>query len=78
MLFFLGSSRVGVLLDHEPESSFQRSSLDVLGSLWEQVTELLKLGLGDAHENNVWHWLSSTVLLVLVRVGKGSEHNVRF
>jgi len=76
LVLLLGSARVSVLLDHETESSLKRSSLDVLSSLWEQVAKFLKFSLGDAHENDVWHWLSSAVLFVLIGVGKGSEHDV--
>ena len=63
-------------MDHETESSLKGSSLDVLGGLREQVTKLLELGLGDAHEDDVWHWLGGAVLLVLIGVGKGSEYDV--
>ena len=39
------SSGVGVLLDHEAESSLKGASLDVLGSLREQFAKILQLCL---------------------------------
>jgi hypothetical protein len=35
LVLLLGSTRVGILLDHETESSLEGSSLNVLSGLWE-------------------------------------------
>lgn len=58
-------------------SSLQRSSLDVLSSLWEEVAKLLEDILRDAHENDIWHGFETAILLVLGGVGQGLEEDVR-
>ena len=57
-------------------SSFERSSLDVVGSLWEELAQLLQDILGDTHENDIRHWLKVTVLLVLWGMSQGLEQDV--
>ena len=36
----------------------------------------MKLALRDAHEDDVWQWLGSAILFVLVCVSKGSKNDV--
>ena len=74
--FGLVSSGVQVLLLHESVSSLEGSSLDIVSGLREELAQLLQDILGDAHENNVRHWLEVSVLLVLRSMGQGLEQNV--
>ena len=48
------SLRVGVLLSHISLSALKGLSLDVVSSLREQIAQVVKLVLVDAHENDVW------------------------
>lgn len=74
--FIFISLRVSILLKHESLSSLQRSSLNIFGRLWEQVAKLKELGLGDAHEDDVWHRLSGATSIIVVVWGEGLEYNV--
>lgn len=66
---------LSVLLLHEPLSSLKRFSLDVLGSLWEELAQVHQVVLADAHENDVGQLAHLLVLLGIV--AQGSENDVR-
>jgi len=74
--FIFISLRVSILLKHESLSSLKRSSLDVFRGLREQVAQLKELVLGDAHEDDVWHWLSCATSVIVIIWRKGLEYNV--
>ena len=44
-------------------SSFKRLALDVLSSLWEEMAEVKKLILADAHEIDIWNMINGLTLL---------------
>jgi len=44
-------------------SSFKRLALDVLSSLWEEMAEVKKLILTDAHEIDIWNMINGLTLL---------------
>jgi len=58
------SFRVGVPLCHESLSSFKRPSLNVISCLREEIAELKQDFFIDAHEDDVWHWLIRSILLI--------------
>lgn len=66
---------LSVLLLHEPLSSLKGFSLDVLGSLWEELAQVHQVVLADAHENDVGQLAHLLVLLGIV--AQGSENDVR-
>lgn len=76
LLLVFDDSGVGVLLKHESVSSFQGSSLDVLCSLWEEITELLQDIFGNTHENDVRQllWCSCGIW----SMSESLENKVRF
>jgi hypothetical protein len=76
LVFLVEPFGVGVLLLHELLSSLQRSSLDVLGGLREQLAELVQVLHRAAHENNIRKDFSGSVLLFVGGVGEGLEQEV--
>ena len=73
---------VCVLLGHEPLSSLQGLSLDVVSGLREQIAKVVKLVLVDAHEDDVRQVLHGLRLGLLVALAgswivlQGLDHNV--
>jgi len=57
-------------------SAFEGASLNIISSLWEQVAKGQQDFFGDAHENDVWHWLIGFVLFVLWTIEESLEHDV--
>jgi hypothetical protein len=76
LVFLVEPFGVGVLLLHELLSSLQRSSLDVLGGLREQLAELVQVLHRAAHENNIRKDFGRSVLLFVGGVGEGLEEEV--
>lgn len=73
---FVVAGRVQVLLDHELVASLERSSLDVLGGLREQIAQVEQVVLGDTHEQDVESVLGRILVLLIVALGQGLEHDV--
>lgn len=48
---------------HESLSSFEGLALDVLCRLWEEMAEVKKLILADAHEVDIWDMINGLTLL---------------
>ena len=46
---------------HKSLSSFEGAPLNVISSLWEEITQGKENLFADAHEDDVWHWLISLI-----------------